>query len=258
MADEGKTFTIPTDFTYSLHQSFEPFDSGWRSFDAHYLLYASSGIFHLEIDGMSWLLPPQRAAWIAAKVPVRIHANQPVVSSSVLFAEATTAKPDFDCRVFTVSPLAQEMIEYAMRWGRDRLASDAIANNFFVSLDNVCRELSAEPNNFWLPRARSAELEVALTHTLAHLNSNPTFSETAQAAHVSERTLARRFAEEINMTWSQFLRRARLLKAMALLGETENKIVEIAHAVGFNSISAFNHAFRAFVGETPSTYRKRS
>lgn len=244
-------------YTYSLFQAFEPFDSGWRSFDAHYLLYASEGVFHLEVDNVRWLLPPQRAAWIRAHVPIRIYTRQTVKCSSILFAEAVTAEPDFDCRVFTVSPLAREMIAHAMRWGAERDPDDAVANGFFVALDHVCRELSAEADNFWLPRANSAELKAALTHILNNLDQDLTLADSARAAHVSERTLARRFTSELSMTWRQCLRRARLLRAMEQLAETDDKIIKIAHSVGFASISAFNHAFRDFANETPSAYRRR-
>lgn len=33
--------------------------------------------------------------------------------------------------------------------------------------------------------------------------------------------------------------------------------IDVTYAVGFASVSAFNHVFRTFTGETPSSYRKR-
>jgi AraC-like DNA-binding protein len=60
------------------------------------------------------------------------------------------------------------------------------------------------------------------------------------------------------MIWSEFAHRARMLRAMELLAAADISIIEVVDAVGFLSVSAFHHAFRAFTGETPSSYRKRS
>lgn len=244
-------------YTFGINQAFDAFDSGWRTFPGHYLLYAATGVFHLEVEQAHWLLPPQRAAWIRAHVPIRIRVDQPVTCSSVLFTEDSIAKPHLACQVFTISTLAREMLIYATQWGLDRDANDATANRFFLSLATVCGELAVDPDEFWLPRAQSTELENALTYTLAHLDGNPAFADVANAANVSERTLARRFAEETTMTWSQYIRQARMIRAMELLTNLETKVIEVAYSVGFSSVSAFNHAFREFTGETPSAYRKR-
>ena len=48
-----------------------------------------------------------------------------------------------------------------------------------------------------------------------------------------------------------------MIRATALLAETELSIVEIVYTVGFESVSAFMSAFRSFAGLTPSQYRKQ-
>jgi hypothetical protein len=71
---------------FGFYQEFATLDGGWSSFPRHYLLYASSGVFHLEVAQALWLLPPQRAAWIAADAPIRVSIRAPVTCCSVLFA----------------------------------------------------------------------------------------------------------------------------------------------------------------------------
>jgi AraC-like DNA-binding protein len=250
--------------TFGINQRFDQaFDSGWVQFPGHYLLYAATGAFHLEVGHVRWLLPPQRAAWVAAGTPLRLTGAGAGTTSSVLFADNTIPQPAFTCRVFAVSTLAREMLLYAMRWDAQRAPTkesteNQTADRFFQSLAAISMESAAQPDEFWLPQAQSTELRAALNHTLLHLDETLTVSAVAQAVSVSERTLARRFAEEIGMTWSHYLRRARLIRAMELLATPEPQIIDIAYAVGFNSISAFNHAFREFSGETPSSYRKRA
>lgn len=257
------TLVQPLPMTFAINQAFaRDFDSGWVQFPGHYLLYASAGAFHLEVGNRRWLLPPQRAAWVAAHTPIHLVADGPGTTSSVLFTEALIPRPAFPCRVFAVSTLAREMLLYAMQWGRERdpdpqLATNQRADDFFRSLAGVCTELAAAPDEFWLPQAQTAELAAAFAFTLAHLANSVTVTQVARAANVSERTLARRFAEEAGMSWQQYLRRARLISAMERLADGDRKIIDIAYGVGFTSLSAFNHAFRSFTGETPSSYRKR-
>ncbi len=257
MSHEAKQQIFPP-YTFGVNQAFDAaFNSGWLTFPGHYLIYASTGAFQLEVDQVRWFLPPQRAAWVAAHVPFQVSAERPGTTSSVLFAESAIPAPPFACRVFAVSTLARELLSYAVRWGADRDEHDPTADTFFHALAIVCSELAGDPDLFWLPCARSPELRQALDYTLAHLSDKPSFAEVARAVHLSERTMARRFSTETGMIWSQFAHRARMLRAMELLAAPDISVIEVVDAVGFLSVSAFHHAFRAFTGETPSSYRKR-
>jgi AraC-like DNA-binding protein len=244
--------------SHAFHKSFDaPFDTGWREFPQHYLLYASAGSFNLEIDDKRWLLPPQRAALIAARMPIRIWTTAPVTSSSVLFADAEMTMPDSACKVFACSALAIEMIRHAMRWDAQRIADNDEANTFFRALAAICEELAESPAQTWLPRASSKELQRALDYTLDHLQDELTVDIVAQAACVSRRTLARRFADELGFPWPKYLRRARLIRAAELLTMPNANTSLVANAVGFTSTSAFINAYKAFFDETPMQTHRR-
>jgi len=243
---------------HAFHKVFDaPFDTGVRQFNQHYLLYASSGCFNLQIDDKHWLLPPQRAAMIAAHTDVRIWTSAPATSSSVLFSSTVMPTPPAACRVFACSSLAMEMIRFAMRWDAQRNPVDSQADAFFASLVTVCDELAETPAQTWLPYAKSKELARALEFTLAHLHDSLTVGQVAEASFMSRRTLARRFSDEIGFTWPQFLRRARMIRAAELLSTPQANTTLVAHAVGFASVSAFISGYKSFFGETPMQTCKR-
>lgn len=256
MGDKPAAMQLPN-FTFGINQALPVLDSGWQAFPGHYLLYAATGTFTLEVEDRQWLLPPQRAAWVAADVPIHIFARAPITSSSILFTRDSIPRPDFDCRVFAVTPLAREMILYAMRWTMTRDPNDPAADTFFAATAGVCAEAAAVPEQFWLPRGGSPELSRAVAYILDHLHAGLTATEIASATHISPRTLARRFVEEAHLSCGQFIQRVRMLRAMELLQSESLSVLEVAYAVGFESISAFNHGFRRFTQETPSAYRKR-
>jgi len=80
----------------------------------------------------------------------------------------------------------------------------------------------------------------------------------AEHFHLSPYALCREFKKYAGMGFKQYLLHRRIVQAKVLLEETEMKIAAIAMAVGFDDLSAFNRAFKALVGVTPSDYRKIS
>ena len=74
---------------FAFARTFDPAPSTELCVDRHYLLCASQGALRLEAHGQSWLLPPSRAALIAAGEPIQVAIPQPVTTSSVLFDPAS-------------------------------------------------------------------------------------------------------------------------------------------------------------------------
>jgi AraC-like DNA-binding protein len=46
-------------------------------------------------------------------------------------------------------------------------------------------------------------------------------------------------------------------RAAELLRESQRRITEIAHDVGYESVPSFNKAFRKWQGDSPTAYRAR-
>lgn len=246
---------------FAIAEDLEPFASEWHAHRRHQLLYSASGTLRLEVSGRQWLLPPQKAAFIRSNVRHRASSEQPTLLRTLYFD--VTALPDLpalhehECIVFPVSALVRELILYAMRWdgqGGDELA---FGERLFGVCAELCAELAAAPQVLWLPTGQSPEIQRAIAHTLSHLDQDLRQADVAQAAGVSERSLARRFPEETQMTWLRFLQSARLLRATELLSAPRARVTETAFAVGFESLAAFTRAFERFTGETPKEYRKR-
>jgi transcriptional regulator GlxA family with amidase domain len=106
-----------------------------------------------------------------------------------------------------------------------------------------------------MPAAKSPGLVRAMAWTEERMAEAPDFETLARDIAMTPRSLARRFAGEMGMTWRQALRRLRMIRALELLAEPAASITQTAFAVGYSSLSAFNAAFLDFTGETPSSYR---
>jgi AraC-like DNA-binding protein len=70
--------------------------------------------------------------------------------------------------------------------------------------------------------------------------------------------VSRTFSQETGSTIVEYLNRVRIRKSCALLKRSSSSVLEIAYAVGYNSLSHFNQNFRRIMGMSPREYRCRS
>ena len=89
------------------------------------------------------------------------------------------------------------------------------------------------------------------------LHERLSVDELAAAAHVSTRTLARRFAATTGTSPLDWLTDLRVRRAKDLLETTTLSIEEVAAGSGFTSSALLRHHFGARVGVSPSSYRRR-
>jgi transcriptional regulator GlxA family with amidase domain len=102
--------------------------------------------------------------------------------------------------------------------------------------------------------------EVSLAPVLewmhARLDQPLPVSAIAEHAHVSVRTLARRFRLQTGTTPARWLQAARIRRSRVLLETTTHSIDRIAAECGFGAPAHFRTAFRESVGSPPGHYRR--
>lgn len=111
--------------------------------------------------------------------------------------------------------------------------------------------VSAEPDI----RGIICSLQLMLPSYLDH--RVPTVAEAAEMAQTSTRTLQRKLAET-GLSYSALIDEARFRKAVQLLRNSSERIIDIAFATGYSDPAHFTRAFRRMSGTTPRVYRKLS
>jgi AraC-like DNA-binding protein len=240
---------------YSFVRDFAPAPEQVLCADRHYLLCVSRGALRLEAEGRAWSLPPARAALIAAGRPIRVTIPQPVTSASVLFEPGFAPPPPAPLTVFEMSPLARALVSECGRWGDEPRPLPRLGETLFQALAAVAWALAEQPSPTAMPTGRSPELRRALELTGADLGGSPRFGQIAADVSMTPRSLARRFEDELGMTWRGALRRLRVLRAIELLAASDAPVAEVAFTVGYRSLSGFNAAFRDLTGQSPTAYR---
>ncbi|MBI2703116.1 MAG: AraC family transcriptional regulator [Mycobacterium sp.] len=223
--------------------------------DLHQLEYVVQGVLEVETDAGAYVLSERQAAWIPAGLGHISTIDTRARSVSIFLHPIHLQPAHSGAGIVMVSPLIRQMIMYACRWPIDRDPSDPLADTYFRCFAELLAELLGSQSPFSLPTTTHPQLGAALKHTRNALASI-TIDDAAAAAGMSPRSLRRLCHRELQMTWRDYTQQARLMRAAALLADSELSVLQVATRVGFDSASSFTRAFRSAWGRPPSAYRR--
>jgi AraC-like DNA-binding protein len=223
----------------------------WHSHPRFQLVYAARGVMTVDTPDATWVVPPQRAVWMPPSVPHRLTAKGVVQLRSLYIRADAAARMPAACEVLEVTPLLRELIvratelplEYDVRGRAGRLMR--------LLLDELA---SLAPLPYQLPMPKTAPLAAICRRLLDTPDDAATLQEIARDDGLSSRTLARHFRRHTGMSFAEWRRRARLLRALGWIAEGR-PIVEVALELGYESPSAFSAMFRRELGSPPSSFR---
>ena len=102
----------------------------------------------------------------------------------------------------------------------------------------------------------SSDLAPLLAWLQTHLDQPHTVVGLAATAHMSPRTLARRFVATTGTTPARWLARQRVLLAQQLLEADELGVEDVARRAGFGTADLMRHHFTRQLGTPPQAYRR--
>lgn len=142
---------------------------------------------------------------------------------------------------------------------RTRVMSPAQYDSMVRLLTIFAEHLSLVANQI---ATRSAHAEPPMVRRARNFIANRqdedlSLTQVAQAMNVSTFYFCKMFKKHTGLSFTSYLARVRTEKAKALLLDPDLRISEIAFAVGFQSLTHFNHTFRRLVGQSPSEYRRQ-
>jgi len=105
------------------------------------------------------------------------------------------------------------------------------------------------------PDARGDELGPLLDWMLENLTLPHDLDTLARRAHMSRRTLTRRFREETGVPPTRWLADARIDRARELLETTTEPVENIGHLTGLGAPASVRAAFHRHIGTSPQEYR---
>lgn len=227
------------------------YEIAWHSHPRYQLVYGAQGVMTVDTRSDTWVVPPQRAVWVPPHVEHRILTTGQVQFRTLYIREDAAQGMPQQCRAFAVTPLLRELVLRATELPVEYDEAGPEGRVMQMILDELA-SLAALPYN--LPMPASSVLERICRDYLARPNERVTLEALGERHGTTTRTLARHFRRETGMSFSEWRRRARLLRALAWIAEGR-PILGVALDLGYDSPSAFSAMFKREFGVPPTTYR---
>jgi AraC-like DNA-binding protein len=247
------TDALPTPLflrTMLMHDDaiFPGHEHSWGEF-----VYAFNGVVQVEVGRDKYLAPPQYGIWLPPNLPhVGFNRREVLQASLYVDRELCDALPPRP-QALLVSPFMRALLERARNDTRNFHSAEH--QRLLCTLLDELKETPA--TGTFLPASDDPLLGPILHHLEQHPQDNRSVAELAREAGTTERTLARKCRQDLNIPLSEWRNRIRIVKAIALL-ETGRTVESIAKEFGYSSTSAFIAMFKKLTSTTPAIYRTAS
>lgn len=216
------------------------------------LVFACEGVMTVTTASGAWVVPPQQAVWVPARVGHDVHSAAAVSMRSLYVHPQAAAGLPAVCCVMAVEPFLRELIIKVADLAERGETGESYARLVQVVLDEL---RGLKPSPLHLPLPRDARLRSITEMLLAEPGDDRDLAEWGRHAGASGRTLARLFRRETGMTFAGWRRRLRLMAALSRLAAGE-PVTRVAYELGYRSPSAFVAMFRRTLGKPPGRYLK--
>jgi len=218
------------------------------------LVYAASGTMQVTTPKGRWLVPPDRAVWVPARLVHAIDVVANIEMRTLYFdlawlkrdRRSPSLKSEF---VVRVSPLLHQAI---LALFDERASNERMA----LLIKLVMLELhQAEDSATFIPLPHEPRCRRAAEIVLAAPAAAHDIEALARKVGSSARTLSRLFAAETQLSFKSWCQRARIASAIEKLSADRRvSVKQLAADLGYASMPAFSHAFRQVTGKTPTQF----
>jgi AraC-like DNA-binding protein len=214
------------------------------------LTYSMDGMMRVTANNSSWVVPPQRAIWIAPDVEHAVTVLEPTRLRPLRVDAGRAPFAGQECKVLEVSGLLRELIaalkqNHATEQSghRERLLAEMI-------LDELPR-CAVRPIRVPLPSDK--RLKSLCDALIADPGAELTLRDWAGQVGASERTLTRLFERELGMSFGNWRQQVRLAHAAPMITRGV-PLSQVAAQLGYASQSAFSAMFKKTFGCSPSMF----
>lgn len=214
------------------------------------LIYGTTGAITVATGHGAWVVPATRGVWVPAGLSHAMTCAG-AVAMRTLYIEA---QPGWRLprapTVVSVSPLLRELIDEATRLP---VEYEREGHEGKV-MELLLLQLSPRPvPALHLPASADPELAALCEAIRAEPGLPWRTEDIAARAHLSRRSLQRRFPAATGMSPARWVQQARLLHAVTLLAR-RTPVTAVALSLGYATPSAFTAMFRRALGTTPTGY----
>jgi len=223
------------------------------------LSYVEGGIAYITTNNKTYVVPAKHFFWIPQGMEhlLRIGHSATVLRSLYFYAYDDHTDPFYTkLGIYPASELLIQMIKYTEIWDEKHVKSKDHNFEFLISLKNILPKISNEALPIILPMTDDQQMNKILHYLDSNINETLTLIIISKRFGMSERSVSRLFRSALDISFLQYLKTLRMVKAIELILKSNKSINEIAYEVGYSSISTFSDTFHEFTQSRPSDLRK--
>ncbi|MVT09288.1 AraC family transcriptional regulator [Chitinophaga tropicalis] len=226
--------------------------------DKAQLLLVFGGIAYLQTDEKDFYIPSNHYIWIPKKYPHNLMFNtQDLYIINIYFPGKSMGGFYDEMGIYPVSKLLSEMLSFTEKWQGD-YHKGSWEFEFLTTMKNVLSKENLKKFSIQLPTTDDQRLQAIVGQLRSRLNENITLEETAMQSGMSVRSLTRLFQTKLHITFVQYIKMLRIIRAMEMIKNTELNMTEIAYEIGYSNISAFSNNFHQLTNMRPTEFKALS
>lgn len=222
------------------------------------LLLVYGGIAYLQTEEKDFYIPSNHYIWIPKNYPHNLMFNtKDLYIINIYFPEETTEGFYDELGIYPVSKLVAEMLSFSEKWQGDYYKG-SWEFEFLSTLKCTLSKENLKKFSIQLPTADDERLNSIINSFRNRLNENLTLESTAKQSGMSVRSLTRLFQTKLHITFIQYLKMLRIIRAMELIKDKDLNMTEIAYEIGYSNISAFSNNFYQMTNMRPTQFKEMS
>ena len=223
------------------------------------LSYVEGGIAYITIDYRTYVIPARHFFWVPQGMEhiLRIGYSATVLRSLYFYAHDDCADPFYSkLGIYPANELLIQMINYTEQWDGRHVGSKDENFEFLVALKKILPGLNNKALPIILPTTDNEQMQKIIRYLEKNIAERLTIKTVSSHFNISERSLSRLFQATLQISFLQFLKTIRMIKAIELILKTQKPIGDIAYSVGYITISSFSDAFQEFTHSRPTDFRR--
>ncbi len=220
------------------------------------LSYVDGGLAYIRLADKLLVIPSRHYFWVPAGVPhsLTIGQNGTHLRSILFTAEGDTRHQFYNSvGIFPINDLLIEMMRFTEQW-RGHILPDDERFIFLQSIKTILPKISIKHLPIALPYTENERMLKIISYIEENLADKHTLDTISRRFGLSDRTLSRFFKSTLKMSFLQYLKLLRMVKAFELIQQKEYSLSEIAYLTGYQSLASFSYTFYQVTNMRPSEF----
>jgi AraC-like DNA-binding protein len=240
---------------YVLHEKFERYIP-LHKHKKDQLSYVEGGIAYIHIGNKIFVVPARHYFWIPNNIEHILRvSHSATVLRSVFFHTIDDDKDPFYSQtgIYPINDLMLQMIKYTEQWSGP-IGPDDSRYQFLSTIKNILPEISTRVLPMALPSTDNKRMLLIMDFIGSKIGDTHTMQSIGNRFGLSSRSLSRLFQATLGVSFLQYLKMLRMVRAFELILQTNKSMSEIALEIGYHSLSSFSNTFFQFTNLRPSSF----